>query len=372
MLSLKLVSAFLSILLLGQLGTTAFAREGGLTFPSQINEPVELNLANVKVSGDHTEYSELLQVYAGKPSACCSNRTPMAGKYEAVGEIIKFVPTFEFVEGQDYVVRVRQGVESSPSLTLTPFNIQPKALAKPTEVSEIYPSGNALPENVLRFYIHFSKPMKPQVAFDYIKLVDVTGKVDDAAFMRFKQELWSEDRKRLTLLMDPGRIKRNVATNLRLGPALLKDKNYTLVVEGGWPAANGEQALTRYEKPFVVTEALRKLPYLEQWAIIAPALGSNAALEIKLDRPFDNQLLRKDINVVSESGLDIPGELFIGNHETEWRFQPKNNWTDKKIHIVVDSELEDVAGNNFKDLLDHTINTGTKQIRSVSIAVELR
>lgn len=373
MISWKLIGAFLSALLLGQISQTAFAREGSLTLPSDASKPVELNLTGVNLGGDHAEYSELLQVFVGKQDACCTNRTPIAGQYEEDAGVVKFVPIYEFIEGQDYVVRVRlRGTEGSDPHTLTEFNIQSDALAVSAQVTKTYPSGDSLPENVLRFYIHFSKPMKPHVAFDYIKLVDATGKVDDAAFMKFKQELWSEDRKRLTLLMDPGRIKRNVSTNLRIGPALLKDQRYSLVVEGGWPAANGEQALTRYAKPFIVSDGLRELPDVDQWVITAPALGTYSALEIKFDRPFDHQLLHTDIKVVSESGSIIPGEIVVSSQETEWRFQPNKSWVSERITVVVDSELEDVAGNNFRDLLDHSIETETKQIRSTSIVVDLR
>ena len=69
------------------------------------------------------------------------------------------------------------------------------------KVVGIYPSGDVLPENVLRFYIHFARPMKPHVAFDCIKLLDASGNADEAAFMRFKQELWNEDRTRLAVLV---------------------------------------------------------------------------------------------------------------------------------------------------------------------------
>lgn len=46
--------------------------------------------------------------------------------------------------------------------------------------------------------------MRLQVAFDDIKLLDHDGNVDDAAFMRFKQELWKADRVRLALLIERG------------------------------------------------------------------------------------------------------------------------------------------------------------------------
>jgi len=297
----------------------------------------------------------------------------MAGHYKEDAGVVKFVPIFEFVEGQNYVVRVKQSVsEDNQAPTLTEFNIPSNAAVTPTQVTKLYPSATSLPENVLRFYIHFSKPMKPHVAFDYIKLVNASGTIDDAAFMKFKQELWSEDRKRLTLLMDPGRIKRNVSTNLRLGPALRKGQRYRLVIEAGWPAANAEQALKQFTKHFQVSDPLRQLPDVNQWVITAPTIGTSSALSIKFDRPFDYQLLQKDINVVSETGFDIPGEISIEDNETTWRFQPNDNWAYKRIKIVIDSELEDVAGNNFRDLLDHSITTETKNIKSSSITVELR
>ena len=74
--------------------------------------------------------------------------------------------------------------------------------ARPTKVTQIQPSSSQTPENTLRFYLYFAQPMKPNVAFNYIKLVNAAGEEDNAAFMKFKQELWSADRKRLTLLMD--------------------------------------------------------------------------------------------------------------------------------------------------------------------------
>ncbi len=66
--------------------------------------------------------------------------------------------------------------------------------------------------------------------------------------MRFKQELWNEDLARLTVLIDPGRIKRNVATNVELGFALLAGRNYTLSVGAGWSSANSESVLPAFDK----------------------------------------------------------------------------------------------------------------------------
>ena len=113
-------------------------------------------------------------------------------------------------------------------------------------MTDVYPSGDLLPENVLRFYVHFSEPMTPHLASDFVTLRDASGVADRAAFMKFKQELWNADRTRLTVLIDPGRIKRSVATNLDLGPALLEGERYSLTVDEGWPSADGSSVLPSF------------------------------------------------------------------------------------------------------------------------------
>ena len=361
----------------GQSDSAALGNEGSLTIPSHVAQAVELNLSERYTDRDHIDYSELLQVYVGNDMDCCTNMDPIAGSYEADNGTVKFIPRFGFVEGQDYVIRVqrwsedKEGDDNGVFYNLTPFTIQPNTPIVKPEVTAIYPSGDILPENTLRFYIHFSTPMKPHVAFEYIKLVDTSGNVDDAAFMQFKQELWSEDRRRLTVLIDPGRIKRNVSTNLSLGPALHKGESYQFVVEEGWPTANGTETLASFSKSYFVSDALRELPNSENWEITAPAIRTKDTLEIQFDRPFDHQLLHKDIKVFSAAGEEIQGEVLIRNHETEWHFRPNEAWVNERIHIVVDSELEDVAGNNFRDLLDHSIETETRDRSPILISIDL-
>ncbi len=371
--SALLAATLISSLLLGSFSSAALAKQSGLTVPSQVNEPITLELGSSNLTGLSADYAALLQVFVGDESNCCENKTPIAGEYESDGKSLSFAPRFEFVHGQDYVIRARElSDDNGVVYTLTPFNIASQTANVTPEITAMYPSGETLPENALRFYLHFATPMKPHVAFDYIKLVDSSGKVDDAAFMRFKQELWSADRKRLTVLMDPGRIKRGVATNLTLGPALHEGKQYKLVVEGGWPTANGNQVLSGFSKSFSVSDALRELPNTDSWAINAPALHSQQALSITLDRPFDYELLHKDLNVFSSSGAEIQGTIELAGHETQWRFVPDEAWTDEQIKLVVDATLEDVAGNNFKDLLDHAVGVETKAVNVITLSVALR
>lgn len=352
------------------IGSVALAKEGSLILPSQPDSNVEFVLQNKLTDSDP---AEILQVFVGKQTACCAGKSPIAGRYAVAGNTVTFDPVFDFIKGQYYTVMISDKDAGNNSIhELSEFAIEPDSEAIRPEVVMIYPSGDDFPENTLRFYVHFSTPMKPHLSTQFIKLVDANGVSDTAAFMAFKQELWSEDRKRLTLLMDPGRIKRGVAQNLALGPALLQGNNYSLVIEAGWPSASGEHTMPGFEKSFSVSKALRTLPDTNSWAIVPPEVLTREPLLIEFDRPFDYQLVESSITVLDKAGQLIPGAVSIERHEKTWRFEPQNVWKEKLIQIVVDARLEDVAGNNFKDLLDHSVKTETKSIDQQVFTVELK
>ena len=75
-------------------------------------------------------------------------------------------------------------------------------------VLKVYPSANRLPENTLRLYVHFSGVVARGGVYSRFKLVRDDGKAVLRPFVELDEELWSEDGLRLTLLFDPGRVKR--------------------------------------------------------------------------------------------------------------------------------------------------------------------
>jgi len=344
------------------ISSTAFADEYGLSLPQDVDAAVSLDLPD-GLAGDP---SDLLQIFVGTVEECCDTKTPVAGRYVHENTVLSFTPAFGFSAGQDYVARVRR----FQSEELVPFRVASDVAIAPAAVTEIYPSSEMLPENTLRFYIHFSVPMRPGVAFDYITLSDASGNADEAAFMRFKQELWNEDRTRLTLLIDPGRIKRNVATNVKLGPALLAGHDYTLSVDAGWPSADGYSVLPAFTKQFTVTAPLRELPDVEQWRVTAPCVGTHEPLQIDFDRPFDRHLLVKDVHVTTDVGRDIVGSIEVGAGERSWSFTPDAPWAIASILVDVSPTLEDVAANNFQDLLDHVASDAIKP-RAITRPIDL-
>jgi hypothetical protein len=346
------VASLLAAFMVGMVMTgVAYADEAQVSLPELGSDPVVLRLQGD--APEAAEPSDLLQVFVGKPDFCCEGRTPIAGRYAFDGNTVAFSPAFGFEPGQDYLART---VAQTGEAELTSFQIASEATVQDAAVTQIYPSGDVLPENVLRFYIHFATPMKPHVAFDYIRLRDALGNTDEAAFMRFKQELWNEDRTRLTVLLDPGRIKRNVATNVELGPALLEGERHTLEIAAGWPSADGRSVLPRFAKSFTVGSSLRTLPSLDVWEATEPCVGTQGSLYVTFDRPFDRHLLDQNIRVTGGNGRDIEGTLIVGSSERSLIFTPDAAWFGDTIQIIVDATLEDVAANNFRDLLDHVGN----------------
>ena len=348
-----------------------------LTLPDQVHSSIRLTLESNPIDINPPDY---FQVYIGQPESCCADKTPMAGRYRVENQSILFEPAFNFLENQVYTVAVHSQIyKRNAGENLTPndttgvaaygddhrlydFIVPSNDKAIKPAVISIFPAGDQVPENTLRFYIHFSTPMKPHVSSDFIKLLDHAGTEIPAAFMAFKQELWSEDRRRLTVLMDPGRIKRGVAQNRTTGPALIEGNHYAVVVNEGWPSANGDQLTAAFQKHFLVTPALRKLPDTDDWKIVNPRVSTREPLTLIFDRAFDAVQLHSAINVHNLAGNKIPGTAKSDNREHTWTFTPQAPWADAAILLTVAQHLEDVAGNNFIELLDHSVETTVDDI----------
>lgn len=341
--------------------TVALAGEGNLTLPTRVDAAITLQVSN-EVSINDGDYSSLIAVYVGGASDCCRNKSPIASRYEHVGGKIRLWPIYDFIEGQTYVVKHR-AKHGGAAFQLTEFKIRSKQSAALAEVNAIYPSGETLPENTLRFYIFFSEPMQPHVANDYIKLIDSAGHVDDAAFMKFKQELWSADRTRLTILFDPGRIKRGVATNIRLGPALSEGYKYTLKIDKDWPTASGKLLHKNFEKHFIVVPPIRTRVNPTLWQINAPHKNTKDSLSITFDRAMDCALVKRMVSLQNANGKQIKGVIKSLKQEKVWEFSPEHPWKDNYIYLKVQANVEDVSGNNMRDSLDHKVNDKTQAKR---------
>ncbi len=140
-------------------------------------------------------------------------------------------------------------------------------------VVAVFPSANRLPENTLRFYVQFSGPVARGDVYKRVKLVRDDGKAIALPFLEIDEELWSPDGTRLTLLFDPGRVKRGLVPREEEGPILEEGRRYTFEVEASWKDLEGRPILASHKKTFDVFAPDDAPVWPDEWALVAPAPG---------------------------------------------------------------------------------------------------
>src|SRR5580658_8347515 len=146
------------------------------------------------------------------------------------------------------------------------------------------PEAETIPANTLRMYFTFDRAARGLIHQSEVKLVGPDGSEIKDAFMNFGQELWSPDGKRLTVLFDPGKVKRDVEAKGEAISPLEQGKSYQI-------------RLGDYVHSFRVSPPVREKLDPNQWKVIGPSQGSRE-LEIKFDRVMDAALLLDQIEVI--------------------------------------------------------------------------
>jgi hypothetical protein len=275
------------------------------------------------------------------------------GTRRVVDRVLRFEPRYPFVPGQRYVARfdADQVKYTLPGHYRLDFSL-PKPETPPTVVEQVYPTRNLLPENQLKFYIHFSGPMSRGEAYEHIQLLDAKGKPIDAAFLELGEELWDPAGKRFTLLFDPGRIKHGLKPREDLGPVLENGKSYTLVIGQGWHDANGNPLKEPFRKSFKVGPPFEKPVDPKTWKVEAPAAGKSDPLTVTFPVPHDNALLLREVWVTDADGKRLPGSIKVTAEETRWQFTPETPWKAGAYKLVAKTTLEDLAGNKVGRLFE--------------------
>src|SRR5205814_4899660 len=71
-------------------------------------------------------------------------------------------------------------------------------------------------------------------------------------------------------------------------------------------------------------------------------------LIVALPRPLDRALLLRMITVADAGSTDMDGDITLANDERLWKFQPAQPWSAGQFSLLVDTTLEDSAGNNLQ------------------------
>src|SRR5262245_32130723 len=177
-----------------------------------------------------------------------------------------------------------------------------------TLVRHVYPSAYTLPDNLLKFYIHFTAPMSRGNIYDHIHLRDESGRDVELPFLEIDEELWDGTTTRLTLIIDPGRIKRGVRPPEEIGPALEAGKSYTLAIGREGRDGAGNPLKEGFQKAFKVTPPDREPPDPARWKVESPRAGSRDPLAVVFPEPMDHALSQRLIRVAEDQGGAPPGK----------------------------------------------------------------
>jgi hypothetical protein len=270
----------------------------------------------------------------------------LPGNYIIHQNELIFEPVIPFTRGLRYQVFVLHQLYGEIEI--------PKATDVPRLLA-IYPSQDTVPENLLKIYLVFSKPMLEGHSLQYITLVDRKGAVLPGIFLNLQNELWNEDRTILTLWLDPGRIKRDLQPNKLLGPPLIKGAQYKLMISNEWPDKEGTSLAQTYTKKIVAAVRDTLSPSPGSWKLLVPGKGTKLPLELDLGEPLDYFLLRHAILLIDSNGKIVNGSVQIGSEEMKYYFTPAEPWSRGSYKLQIEARLEDLAGNNLNRLFDRDL-----------------
>ena len=298
---------------------------------------------------------------------------PLAGRYSLENGALVFTPQYPVQAGVRYKAVAR--IPGATPITLVAEI--PKRIVAPTAVvSNVYPSTNALPENQLKFYIHFSASMSQGDAFDHIALLDGSGApIKEPPFLIRGGELWDREFKRFTLFFDPGRVKRELGPSLELGPALQEGKRYTLVIDGKWKDAEGNPMKAEFRKIFTVGPPDRKPLDLDTWKITKPGAGTMDPIVVEFPKSMDHAILLRELDVYDSAGAVIDGPVALDRDETQWKLTPGTPWKKGKYILQVGTSTADLAGNMVGrafevDLFEQVDERITRQTRDLKFTID--
>lgn len=228
-----------------------------------------------------------------------------------------------------------------------------KKMASEAKVIAVYPTTNTVPENILRFYITFSQPMRQGNSLEHIHLYNDDNKAVNNVFLDNYYEIWNNDFTKITLILDPGRIKTGLIANETMGRGLRKGGKYTLVIDSLWQTIEGSHLDKSYTKSFTVQAEDRDTLSVNNWKIKSPKSEGLDPLIITFPKPIDHINANNYITVTNDKEKLIQGQIQLKEQETQWFFIPNKKWKRGTYFIRINSRIEDLAGNNLNGSFDH-------------------
>ncbi|MFD2562391.1 Ig-like domain-containing protein [Aquimarina rubra] len=286
-----------------------------------------------------------------------ASSSPILGKTIRLEKEIQFIPLVQFGWNQKYTVVYND--------TIRYFSLPIPKNYEFLTVSEIYPSASALPSNLLKWYIKFSKPINTVQAYNHIKLVSANGDTLSRAILPLENVLISEDGTLLTVWMEPGRQKRGLIPNEQLGVIFSEQESYHLIISKEIKDDNGVSMNEEYTHPFMITTADRVKPNIHDWKLNIPKGNSVSNLLIQCAEPLDYGSCIDNITVLDSNQIEVKGNWKLIDKETVLSFTPFKPWKNDNYQILFKPSIEDLAGNNLNRLFDSEINDNSNKMTTL-------
>jgi hypothetical protein len=223
---------------------------------------------------------------------------------------------------------------------------------KPSVVN-IYPTSDSIPVNILRFYIEFSHPIQELGILNHIKLTTEDGRNITDVFFENQYELWNDDRTKVTLIVDPGRVKTGLLAHNILGRAFDNGNAYYLTVDSLLRDFNDENLNREFSKKFNTVSEDTTAPNLSDWSVTCPNANTVDFLKIDFNDRIDHISAKTLIKVADDNGRLVEGKIILEKNESVWIFKPVNKWKKGTYNLIVNSRLEDIAANSLNEIFDH-------------------
>ena len=320
------------------------------------------HLKTIRKQFDRIKWSEIFRVYVANSQTPTQPDKPLWGNYLLDDDGVRFLPRFPLRRSLTYRVefdltpllsRGNLAYDDSMMEALVADLKLPAAPTPPrTTLTGIYPSAEVLPENLLKFYLEFSGPMSRGEAYEHITLLDGRGEAIELPFLELDEELWDPSATRLTLFIDPGRIKRGLKPHEEIGPSLLEGGEYQLVINPNWRDAHRKELVNPIRKHFSVGPPDYTPIDPNTWKISTPPAGTTTPLVVTFSQPLDYGLLQRVLQIEDQDGEPLEGSTRVDKNESQWSFTPAAEWKPGEWALVVDRVLEDLAGNSVGRAFD--------------------
>jgi len=280
-------------------------------------------------------------------------QTSIFGKWEKEEDNLIFIPVIPLTQGLTYQLK-------SQGQILQTFSVHTPE-GKATRLLAIYPSVDTVPANLLKVHLSFSGPMGEQYSTRFVTVTDIHGDTMEKIFLPLRPELWNDAQDQLTLWLDPGRIKRGLGPNQELGQPLEKEQIYHVNISADWRDHHGKPLERTYQKTVFVSAADRDIPDLMAWNVQSPESETMDPLNIDFKEPLDYSLVA-DCIFITRDEEPVAGNIRLKQGDRMAVFTPDQNWQPGTYQIVVESRLEDLAGNNLNRRFDEDIGGNTRVV----------